>query len=324
VATFKAEFLSHYWEGRMRPLHAYAFGWIDKWARLASVAPRLASLFTQAPGLSTLAKAVAGIPQQRTIPAFATQTFKSWFGKREPHNQGKPRVILWADTFNNYFKPQTSQAAVEVLESAGYQVVVPQQHLCCGRPLYDYGFLDMAKSYLQRVLAALEPEIEAGTPMVALEPSCGSVFRDDLTGLMPESKAAQKLAQQTFTLAEFLEKNGCAVPKVERKAIVHGHCHHKAIMRLKEEKQVMDKMGLEYRLLESGCCGMAGAFGYEKEHYDVSVAVGERVLLPEVRKAEESTLIIADGFSCQSQIEQQAGRKALHLAEVLAMGVKRL
>ncbi len=323
VATFKAEFLSHYWEGRVRPLHAYAFGWIDKWARLASVAPRLANLFTQAPGLSVLAKAAGGIPQQRTIPAFATETFKSWFRKREPRNQDKPRVILWADTFNNYFKPQTSRAAVEVLEAAGYQVAVPQQHLCCGRPLYDYGFLEMAKSYLQKVLAALATEIEAGTPVVVLEPSCGSVFRDDLRGLMPEFMPAQKMAQQTFTLAEFLEKNGCTIPRVARKAIVHGHCHHKAIMRLKEEKQVMEKMGLEYQLLESGCCGMAGAFGYEKKHYDVSVAVGERVLLPEVRKAEESTLIIADGFSCQNQIEQQAGRKALHLAEVLAMGVNK-
>jgi len=169
----------------------------------------------------------------------------------------------------------------------------------------------------------LGPETEAGTPIVVLEPSCASVFRDDMRGLMPESKPAEKLAEQTFTLAEFLEKNGCAVPRLARKAIVHGHCHHKAIMRLKEEKQVMEKMGLEYRLLESGCCGMAGAFGYEKEHYEVSVAVGERVLLPAVRQAEESTLIIADGFSCQSQIEQQTGRKALHLAEVLAMGVNR-
>src|SRR6185312_3395144 len=155
-------------------------------------------------------------------------------------------------------KPQAARAAVEVLEAAGYQVVVPLEHLCCGRPLYDYGFLDMAKSYLERVLAALAPEIEACTPMVVLEPSCGSVFRDDMHGLMPDSKPAQKLTQQTFTLAEFLEKNGCLVPHLARQAIVHGHCHHKAIMRLKEEKQVMQKMGLEYRLLESGCCGMAG------------------------------------------------------------------
>ena len=322
VATYKAEFLAHYWERRLRPLHAYAFGWIDKWARLASAAPGLANLFTRAPGLSAVAKWTAGIPRQRTIPAFARQTFKNWFRKRGVRNHGRPQVMLWPDTFNNYFKPQAARAAVEVLEAAGYQVVVPQQHLCCGRPLYDYGFLDMARSYLERVLAALAPEIEAGTPMVVLEPSCGSVFRDDMHGLMPDSKPAQKLTQQTFTLAEFLEKNGCPVPHLARQAIVHGHCHHKAIMRLKEEKQVMQTMGLEYRLLESGCCGMAGAFGYEKEHYDISLAVGERVLLPEVRQAQESTLIIADGFSCQSQIEQQTGRQALHLAEVMAMGLK--
>jgi Fe-S oxidoreductase len=181
----------------------------------------------------------------------------------------------------------------------------------------------MAKSYLQRILAALAPEMDAGTPMVVLEPSCCSVFRDDMRGLMPDSNSALSLMQQTFTLAEFLEKNGCRLPRLERKAIVHGHCHHKAIMRLKEEKQVMGRVGLDYRLLESGCCGMAGSFGYEKDRYEVSVAVGERVLLPAVRQADESTLVIADGFSCQSQIEQQAGRQALHLAEVLALGLKK-
>lgn len=322
VATYKAEFLAHYWEGRLRPLHAYAFGWIDKWARLAAVAPQVANLFTQAPGLSAVAKLAAGIPRQRRIPAFAGQSFQKWWGKREARGQAGRRVVLWPDTFNNYFKPQAARAATEVLESAGWEVVVPGEHVCCGRPLYDYGFLEMAKSYLRRVLTALEAEIEAGTPMVVLEPSCASVFRDDMRGLMPESEAAEKLRRQTFTLAEFLEGNGWEPPRLERKAIVHGHCHHKAIMRLKEEKQVLEKLGLEYRLLESGCCGMAGAFGYEKEHYEVSVAVGERVLLPEVRRAEEGTLIIADGFSCQSQIEQQAGRQALHLAEVIAMGMK--
>jgi len=318
VATYKAEFLAHYWEGRLRPLHAYAFGWIDKWARLGSAAPGLVNLFTHGPGLSALAKLAAGIPRQRTIPPFARKTFKSWFRKRGPHNPDRPRVILWPDTFNNYFKPQAARAAVAVLEAAGWQVVVPQMHLCCGRPLYDYGFLEMAKSYLRRVLKTLAPEIDAGTPMVVLEPSCGSVFRDDMNGLLPDSERAQMLARQTFTLAEFLEKNGYQPPKLARKAIVHGHCHHKAIMRLKEEKQMMDKMGLDYRLLESGCCGMAGAFGYERDHYEISLAIGERVLLPAVREAEESTIIIADGFSCQSQIEQQAGRKALHLAEVIA------
>jgi len=324
IATYKAEFLSHYWEGRIRPRHAYAFGWINKWARLASIAPGLANLFTQTPGFSAIAKVAAGMPQQRRIPAFAPETFKSWFRKRGRRNQDQPKVILWADTFNNYFKPETAKAAVEVLEAAGFQVVVPRSNLCCGRPLYDYGFLDMAKSYLNRILTTLTPEIDAGTSMVVLEPSCCSVFRDELNGLMPDLPRAHRLMEQTFTLAEFLEKKAdkYAPPQLSGKAIVQGHCHHKAIMRLKEEEKVMDKLGLDYEILQSGCCGMAGSFGYESDKYDVSIKAGERVLLPEVRKAGLSTFIVADGFSCKEQIEQQTNRQALHLAEVISIAMK--
>ena len=324
MATYKAEFLSHYWQGRIRPVHAYAFGWIDKWAKLASIAPGFANLFTQLPGLRAVAKMAAGVPQQRQIPAFAAETFKTWFRKRKSHASSGPKVLLWADTFNNYFMPETAQAAVEVLEHAGWQVEVLDQHLCCGRPLYDYGFLDMAKSYLHRNLKALEPYVAAGTPMVVLEPSCCSVFRDEMHGLLPESEQAQSLAENTFTLSEFLEKKapGYQPPQVTRQAIVQGHCHHKAVMRMKEEKSLMDKMGLEYELLESGCCGMAGAFGYEKDKYQVSLACGERSLLPEVRKAGLETIIMADGFSCKEQIAQETNRHALHLAEVLKMGLR--
>ncbi len=325
MATYKAEFLSHYWEGRLRPRHAYAFGWIDKWARLASVAPGLANLFTQVPGVNVIAKFAAGMPQQRRIPAFAPYTFKSWFGSRAPRNIGKPQVILWADTFNNYFKPETAQAAVEVLEDAGFGVAVPRPHLCCGRPLYDYGFLKMAKSYLNQILSTLGPAIDSGTPMVVLEPSCCSVFRDELNGLFPESARAHRLMEQTFTLSEFLSKhaNGYQPPKLKRQAIVQGHCHHKAIMRMKEEEHVMERMGLDYEALESGCCGMAGSFGYEKEKYDVSIRAGERSLLPAVRKAGLSTFILADGFSCKEQIEQETNRHALHLAEVISIANKK-
>ena len=184
MATYKAEFLSHYWEGRMRPVYAYAFGWIDKWARLASIAPGFANLFTQVPGLRDIAKKAVGVPRQRRIPAFAAQTFKSWFRTRQSRKKkGGQKVVLWADTFNNYFMPETAQAAVEVLEDAGCEVEVLQQHLCCGRPLYDYGFLDMAKSYLHRNLDALAPYIEDGTPMVVLEPSCCSVFHKPLSSM---------------------------------------------------------------------------------------------------------------------------------------------
>ena len=323
MATYKAEFLAHYWEGRVRPVHAYAFGWIDKWARLASIAPGLANLFTQVPGLRDMAKIAVGVPRQRQIPAFAAQTFQSWFHRRKPRPGGGPAVLLWADTFNNYFMPETAQAAVEVLENAGCEVKVLDRHQCCGRPLYDYGFLDMAKSYLRRTLTALGPYTSANVPMVVLEPSCCSVFRDELRNLFPESTAAKQLAENTFTLSEFLEKRVPAYqpPEVNRQAIVQGHCHHKAVMHMKEEKSLMDKMHLKHHLLESGCCGMAGAFGYEKDKYQVSLACGERSLLPAVRKAPVSTIIVADGFSCKEQIAQETNRHALHLAEVLKLGL---
>jgi len=319
VATYKAEFLSHYWAGRIRPRYAYAFGLIDQWSRITSIAPGFFNLFTQLPGVSAVAKFAAGMPQQREIPAFAPYTFKSWFQKHAPKSTGSKPVILFGDTFNNYFFPETAQAAAEVLADAGCNVKVPMQHLCCGRPLYDYGFLDLAKSYLHKVMNTLRDDIEAGTPMVVLEPSCASVFRDELNELMPNDPLANKLVSQTFLLSEFLEKklDGYQVPKLNRKAIVQGHCHHKAIMRMQSEKKVLDDMRLDYKELASGCCGMAGSFGYEKEKYDVSIAVGERALLPAVRKADVSTMIIADGFSCREQVAQETPRQALHLAEVI-------
>jgi Fe-S oxidoreductase len=287
--------------------------------------------------LSAISKKLIGIPSERQIPAFAAEPFKVWFRKRgkDPlklrlngapsvRNEGGPKVTLWADTFNNYFSPETAQAAVEVLEHYGYQVQVPMQHLCCGRPLYDHGFLSLAKKYLENVLRAMADDIEAGTPMVVLEPSCCSVFRDELNGLMPESAAAHRLTENTFTLSEFLEKRvkDYEAPQLNSKAIVQGHCHQKAIMRLYDEEAVMKKMGLDYQVLDSGCCGMAGAFGYEKDKYDISIAVGERKLLPKVRSAATTTLIMADGFSCKQQIEQQTPRHALHLAEVMAIAIR--
>jgi FAD/FMN-containing dehydrogenase/Fe-S oxidoreductase len=319
MATYKAEFLSHYWEGRIRPRHAYAFGWIDKWSRLASLAPGFVNLLTQTPGLRNIAKSLAGMPQQRRIPQFAAETFKSWFAKHRPANSDLPKVMLWADTFNNYFFPETAIAAVEVLHSAGFQVCVPKQHLCCGRPLYDYGFLDMAKSYLRRTMDALAPEIERGTSLIVLEPSCCSVFRDELNGLFPEDRLAHKLQEQTLTISEFLTKSKYEPPQLNRKALLHGHCHHKAIMRLNDEESLLRSMGLDYQLLPSGCCGMAGSFGFEKDKYEVSIKAGERVLLPEVRKVEPTTIIIGDGFSCKEQIAQSTDRRALHTAQVLAM-----
>src|SRR5438552_3125461 len=340
VATYKAEFLSHHYDGRSRSLNHYAFGQIDRWARIASVLPGAANFFAQAPVLRDLAKSLAGISPKRTIPAFAKQSFRRWFAKRKPRGTGgspvltdlrtgsrhasPSSVVLWPDTFNNYFHPETAIAAIEVLEAAGWQVRLPKGNVCCGRPLYDFGMLDRAKKLLLATLDVLEPEIASATPIVVLEPSCASVFRDEMLNLFPDDDRAKKLSQQVFLLSEFLEKNAQAfqLPILCRKALVHGHCHHKSLMKMADEESVLQRMGIEYEMPAPGCCGMAGAFGFEKEKYDVSIAIGELELLPAVRQAPADYLIIADGFSCREQISQCTGHHAIHLAEAIQMSMR--
>ena len=324
VASYKAEFLSHYYEGRMRPRSAYAFAHIDRWARLASFAPWLVNLGTQLPGLRSVAKWAAGMPQQRRIPKFASQTFRSWFSRREQSARKAPQVLLWPDTFNNYFLPQTAKAAVEVLSRAGFEVTLPPKVLCCGRPLYDFGFLDRAKRLLSDTLDTLASEIEAGVPVIVLEPSCAAVFRDELLNLFPQDPRARKLSQQVYLLSEFLEQKApdFPLPKLNRRAVVQGHCHHKSVMKMTAEESVMRRMGIDFQAPASGCCGMAGSFGFEHDRYEVSMAIGEQQLLPAVRQAPEDWLIIADGFSCREQISQGTGRETLHLAQVIRMNLK--
>jgi len=356
VATYKAEFLSHYYEGRVRPRSAYAFGNVDLWARLASNAPGLVNLATQLPFLRDIAKGVAGIAPRRSIPAFAPETFKNWFhrthnswsgGRLRPPRDAKrapswksgrsgprqadqntrasaPPVLLWADTFNNYFLPSTAKAAVEVLEAAGFRVVVPQANLCCGRPLYDFGMLDRAEALLLQILDELSPEIEAGIPIVGLEPSCVAVFRDELLNLFPHDERAHALSRQTFLLSEFLEMHAAdsPLPRFERKALLHGHCHHKSILKMTAEESLLRRLGVDFQAPAPGCCGMAGSFGFEHDKYEVSAAIGELELLPAVRNAPPDWLIIADGFSCREQIAQGTERNALHLAEVLQMALQ--
>jgi Fe-S oxidoreductase len=208
---------------------------------------------------------------------------------------------------------------VDVLEAAGFQVVLPRAPLCCGRPLYDFGMLDRAKRLLLEILDALAEEIDAGIPLVVLEPSCASVFRDELLGLYPNDQRARRLAQQTFLFSEFLEKKapGFPLPKFPRKALVHGHCHHKSLATMTAEESILHKMELDFEFPAPGCCGMAGSFGFEEHKYGVSIAIGELELMPAVRQASPETLIIADGFSCREQIAQGSHRHALHLAEVI-------
>ncbi|HEX8918500.1 MAG TPA: heterodisulfide reductase-related iron-sulfur binding cluster, partial [Chloroflexota bacterium] len=319
MATYKAEFLSHYYAGRLRPITAYTLGWIYWWARLASRAPGPVNLSLQNPVSGRVAKRLAGVSQKRRIPTFATETFTRWMQQRRP-GTGSP-VLLWPDTFTNFFHPDIACAAVEVLEAAGFQVTIPNRPLCCGRPLYDYGFLGRARKLLTQIMDALEPQINAGVPLIGLEPSCVAVFRDELLALFPHDERAHRLSQQSFLLSEFLEQQEYKPPSLTGRAVIHGHCHHKAVMGMEAEMAILRRLGLDATVLDSGCCGMAGAFGFEREHYDVSVACGERVLLPAMRQVPEDTLIIADGFSCREQISQTIDRSPLHLAQVLRMAL---
>ncbi len=331
MATYKAEFLSHYYARRIRPRQAYVLGLIRWEARLASRAPRLANLIAQRQPFSGVAKRLAGVAPERSMPAFAPKTFTRWWRERpgvasRGSNGGPPRrVVLWPDTFNDHFHPEVAVAAVEVLEAAGFEVVLPPGSMCCGRPLYDYGMLRLARRLLHQVLDGLRDEIRAGTPVVALEPSCGAVFRNELTAMLPDDEDAKRLARQTYTLGEFLarEAEDWDMPRLERKALVHLHCHQRATSDTDCDCAVLDRLGLDYEVLDDGCCGLAGSFGYERgERYEVSIKAGERMLLPRVRDASPHTLILTDGFSCRSQIEQGTDRGALHLAQIVQMALR--
>jgi FAD/FMN-containing dehydrogenase/Fe-S oxidoreductase len=323
MATYKAEFLSHYYQARLRPRYAYASGLIYWWARAAARLPATANFFTQTPGVRSLAKLAGGYAQKRHIPPFAPETFKQWFARRDARNAGKPPVILWADTFNNHFTPAVAKAAVDVLEHAGYEVRVPARSLCCGRPLYDYGMLDTAQRLLRETIGALREPIRQGVPVVGLEPSCMTVFRDELPNLLYGDEDARRLAGQSFMLSEFLHDHadGYRPPTLRRKALVHGHCHQKSELHFESEIALLEQAGVDCTVPDSGCCGMAGSFGYEADHYDVGLACGERVLLPAVRERAADDLIITNGFSCREMIRQETDRRGVHFAQVLQMAL---
>ena len=325
IATYRAEFLSHYYETHSRPLQAHVFGRIDRWARRASLAPAIANLAGRVPG----ARALLRIAPQPELPTVARQSFVKWArhngvrsfadgGHRS--DQSSAGVILFTDTFNNYFTPETSKSALAVLRHAKRDVMIPGGRVCCGRPLYDFGFLDDAKRYLHELLERLGPAIDAGVPMVVLEPSCASVFRDELRNLLPTDTRAERLRRQTFLLSEFLEREcpGYEPPRIDAPLLLHGHCHHKALMKMDDEESLLRRTGATVTVPDAGCCGMAGPFGFDVEKHDVSRAIGERKLLPAVRSATPHTVIVSDGFSCRERIRQGTGRKALHLADVLA------
>ncbi|MGH3404270.1 MAG: FAD-binding and (Fe-S)-binding domain-containing protein, partial [Streptosporangiaceae bacterium] len=325
MATYKAEFFAHYYAGRLRPPAAYAMGMLMHSARIAALAPGPVNALTHAPVTAPGLKRLAGVHPDRDVPRFAPCTFRSAW-RRRPRGPAVPaagqRVVLWPDTWNDHFHPQALRAGTQVLEAAGFAVSIPRQWVCCGRPLHDWGMLRQARWLLRRVLTVLGPDIDAGVPVIGLEPSCISVFRDELPALLPRDARARRLAGQAWTLTEWLAKAAPDfAPQLSGPVVLHGHCHDKSVLGFAGEATLLRRCGADVEVPDTGCCGMAGAFGFEERHYDVSMRCAERELLPAVRAADGAA-IVADGFSCREQVRQATGRTPMHTAELLAGGLK--
>jgi FAD/FMN-containing dehydrogenase/Fe-S oxidoreductase len=321
MASYKAEFLSHYHEQNSRPRQALTMGRIGDWAPIASRISWLINGIMQTPVLSTVAKYIGGIAQERQLPRFTSTPFRKAFNaKKMPHSTQK-KVILWVDTFCENFHPEVAHAAVEVLAHAGFQATLPSSPLCCGRPLYDFGYLDLAKQKLEKILDSLGDQIGdidgESIALVGLEPGCMSVFKDELLKFFPDDPRAKLLASQSYLLGDFLHEQGYVPPTLDCDVLVHSHCHQKALFGTKGDVALLSALGAKADFIDSGCCGMAGSFGFNPEHIETSKAVGELVLLPAVRKTSKETIILTNGFSCREQIEQETGRKVMHLAELL-------
>lgn len=317
MPTYKAEFLHHHWRGRPRPRHAYALGYIDKWLRIAGRVPRLTNALSQAPGLGGLLMRAAGATPERRMPELAKQSLQDWFASRPVQNRDGERVVLWPDTFNNRLHADTGKAAVRVLETAGFRVLMPEGPVCCGRPLYDYGFLGSAERYLRRSLDALRAEIRRGTPVVGLEPSCLATFKDELGKLLPHDDDGVRLRQNVHHFAEFLLAQDVRLPLTSGDALLWGHCHQKATGGIDADRELLGRMGLDVEVVSGGCCGLAGSWGFEAGHHELSLQMGEAGLLPTVRRASPRTHVVANGFSCQTQADHGANRRPVHLAELL-------
>jgi Fe-S oxidoreductase len=299
---------------------AYAMGLIGWWAPLGARLPALANFLSQTAPFSNLLKAMGGIAQQRRLPPFAKQTFTAWYRQRPARLTDGSPVVLYPDVFNDHFSPNTLKAALTVLERLGYNVIVPHGgRLPAIRPLIHYGMLDAATRQIRTVLQHLQPFLAAGIPVVGLEPTTVAIFRDEVPNLLPHDLDGQRLRQTCYLLCEFLDAQGVELPQLHWTAVLHNHCHQKAVLNAQAMERVLHKMGVQFEQPEPGCCGMAGPFGFEAEHYDVAMRIGERHLLPAVRQAAKDTVIIANGFSCRTQMAQSSDRHPLHLAELLLM-----
>jgi FAD/FMN-containing dehydrogenase/Fe-S oxidoreductase len=323
VASYKSEVLHHAYRRRVRPRTHYALGWLPRWAHLAAHAPAVANLATTAPGLRTLSRWAAGIDQRRRLPRFPGRTFQAWARTRSSATRSRSaserELVLWADTFTNHLEPSIGIAAVEVLEAAGYHVVVPDEHLCCGLTWITTGQLDAAARILGRTVSRLREYAHAGVPVVGLEPSCTAVLRSDSLELLTDQEAASQVAAGVHTLAELLTRtDGWSSPDLSGLHVVaQPHCHHSAVMKWDPDAELLRRAGAHVNRV-GGCCGLAGNFGLERGHYDVSVAIAEHSLLPAIRAAGSGAVVLADGLSCRTQIADLSPALAVHLAQLLA------
>ncbi|MFF3392014.1 FAD-binding and (Fe-S)-binding domain-containing protein [Streptomyces sp. NPDC002669] len=329
MATYKAEFLSHHYAHRLRPVAHYSLGWLPMWARLTRLTPRAVNALLHAPGIARAGKRLAGVAGERSAPVFARESFRQWWGSRNvpgPEPGDEHAVVLWPDTFSDSFHPAVAKAAVRVLEDAGFRVAVPNRQACCGLTWLSTGQLGVAETALRRTVEVLRPWVEAGSPVVVLEPSCAAALRVDAPELMPEDRGVQRLSQQVRTFAELLvgevpDKDWRPL-RLARSAVVQTHCHQHAVLKDDADRELMRRAGIEATVLDEGCCGLAGNFGFERGHHGLSVTIGELGVLPAVRAAPPGALVLADGFSCRTQIEEGGtGRRAVHLAEALALGL---
>ncbi|UFS72133.1 FAD-binding protein [Geomonas sp. RF6] len=322
VATYKAEFLSHYYRSRLRPRPAYSMGLIGRWGRIGARMPRMANFFSRTPGLSTVAKGIGGIAQERTIPLFAAETFTAWYRRTKREPRGNRRVVLYTDIFNDSFFPETLKAALEVLERYGYAVTLLPHSPPAVRPPIDYGMIDLARREMLRAVELLSPFVRQGVPVVILEPSTAAAFRDELPGLLPQHQDGRRVTDLTFVLSEFMLREGLRPPKLSGNALLQTHCHQKAVLDGAAGRRLLTDMGLTVQEPQQSCCGMAGSFGFESGKYEISQKIAELALFPAVRRASITDYIVADGFSCRTQIMEGTSRQVLHSAELLLLAFR--
>jgi Fe-S oxidoreductase len=318
MAAYKAEFLHQHYRRRLRPLSHYSLGWLPLWLKLTARMPWLVNTVTRSRPTRRLFARAAGIAPSRGIPRIARRTFSRDWRPRPRPDAPHGRVVLWPDTFNDHLSPEVAHAAVRVLEAAGFEVVVPSRWVCDGLTWHSTGQLGTAKRVLRYSLGAAE--LGGDEPVVVLEPSCATMLRADLPELLPDDPRAARLARRVTTFAELLDRVGFVAPPPpvpSAPAVAQPHCHQQAVLGLDADRRVCERNGIPISEELTGCCGLAGNFGAEAGHETVSRAVAELSLVPALERAPDAP-VLADGFSCRTQIESLSGRRARHLAEVLA------